>query len=105
MTMLAAKVFRMSLLDRLEAPHGGNLAACASADVLARESRDGVAGLLRELEDEASDANERGRVHAFSLCETLMSVWTARGDDQHLKNATGKTRQEWLDAPLWAFAN
>ncbi|MEX3983786.1 hypothetical protein AB4Y45_32910 [Paraburkholderia sp. EG287A] len=99
MTAPAAKVFRMALLYRLEAPYGGNLAAGNSADVLARELRDGIPGLLRVLEAESEgnvDAN-----HAFSLIHMLTEAWTAKGDDQHLMNATGKTREEWLRSPFW----
>ncbi len=104
MTMLAAKVFRMCLVDRLEAPFGGNVAAGVSAEVLARVFREGLPGLLRALDEEANDPNERDRVHVFSIFETLMAVWTSPGDDRHLEVATGKSRDEWLAAPLWTFA-
>ncbi|KWU26311.1 hypothetical protein [Burkholderia cenocepacia] len=100
MTRLAAKVFRMVLVEHLEAPYGGNLAAGASAEVLAREFREGVPALLTLLAREASGSTDGD--YPTSLSRLLMEVWTARDDDGHLKNATGKTRKEWLDAPLWS---
>jgi len=97
MTALAAKIFHMCLTAHLDAPWGGNLAPGHSADVLAREFNDGLAGLLRSLTDEAA-----GRVAGLAIHDLLSEVWTRAGDDQHLKTATGKTRQEWLATPLWA---
>lgn len=102
--MLSAKIFRLALLDCLERPHGGNLVACDSAAILAREFRDGVAGLLCVLAEEGNDTDERRRPYPFSLSQMLMEVWTTPRDEVHLKNATGRTRRQWLDAPLWAFA-
>jgi hypothetical protein len=99
MTALAAKVFRMALFYRLDAPYGGNVTPGNSAEVLARELRDGIPGLLRVLAEEAqglADVN-----HPFSLHHMLMEAWTAKDDDQHLKNATGKSRDEWLRLPFW----
>ncbi|MBN3760897.1 hypothetical protein [Burkholderia sp. Ac-20365] len=104
MTMLAARAFRAALIGRLELPFGGNVAAGTSAEALAREFHDGTVGLLRVLEEESIDTNERGRCAQFSLCSMLMECWTAKGDDAHLKAATGRTRHEWLAAPLWKFA-
>lgn len=100
MTALAAKVVHMCLTARLEAPFGANLAPGQSADVLAREFRGGLAALLQSLADEAA-----GRCAGFAIHGLLMEVWTRPGDDRHLKTATGKTRQEWLDMPLWEAAS
>lgn len=104
MTMLAAKVFLMCLADRLNAPFGGNLAPGYAGERLAREFREGLSGMMSLLEQEAADTNERGRVqHYLSLNAMLMSVWVTEKDSQDLKIATGRTRQQWLDAPIWNF--
>lgn len=94
--MLAAKIFRMCLTAHLDAPFGANLAPGNSADALAREFNDGLAGLLRSLDDEAA-----GRGVGIPLHALLSETWTLAGDDVHLTTATGKNRQEWLAAPLW----
>lgn len=96
MTTLAAKIFRMCLTSHLDAPFGANLAPGNSAAELAREFNDGLAGLLRSLSDEAAGGGTGIPLHSL-----LAEVWMRAGDDQHLKAATGKTRQEWLGAPLW----
>jgi hypothetical protein len=101
---LAAKIFHMCLLAQLELPYGGNLVPGQSADVLAREFHDGVAGLLRILEDESRDSIERDRPYTLSLHQMLMEVWVSPDDARHLKAATGKTRDEWLAAPLWNYS-
>ncbi|MBK3780180.1 hypothetical protein G3A43_07910 [Paraburkholderia aspalathi] len=101
---LAAKIFRLCLLTQLELPYGGNLVPSQSADVLAREFHDGVAGLLRILEDESRDSLERDRPYMLSLHQMLMEVWVSPADTRHLKAATGKTRAEWLAAPLWNYS-
>lgn len=84
MTTLAAKIFHMCLTAHLDAPFGANLAPGNSADVLAREFNDGLAGLLRSLVDEA--AGGRAGVTLFHL---LSEVWTRPDDDRH------------LSTPLW----
>ncbi|KVP75227.1 hypothetical protein WJ96_05580 [Burkholderia ubonensis] len=103
--MHVAKLFQPALPNRLDAPFGANLTAGISAETLAREFREGLTGLLNTLAAEAADSDERGRPNAFSLCQLLMEVWTAPDDDHHLKTARGKTREEWLAAPIWAFAS
>ncbi len=100
--MLAAKVFLMCLEARLNAPFGGNLAPGNAGERLAREFREGLGGLMDALAQEAADPNERDRM-GFSLNETLLCVWVTEKDSQDLQMATGRTRQQWLDAPLWKF--
>jgi hypothetical protein len=103
MAQLAAKLFRMCLTARLETPHADFLAAGNSAVVLSRELRDGLPGLLRVLEAEAHDPGHTDG--PFSLHRMLMEAWTSRDDNRHLKMATGRTREEWLGAPLWNLAS
>ena len=96
----AATLFLRSLNHRLDTPHPLFLASGDSAHELAREFSGGLAAMLAALQVESA---ARVSTPGYPGLHNLLSeAWTRRGDDTHLFNATGRTRQWWLDAPIWA---